>query len=183
MVVFLFICAVCLELVYILLFILTIKRPGFRFWPPPKAASWQFFLAWFMASVVAVFFLFLGLLDYNSAFLPHLLMRLPFALVIFLAANAIGIWCETVFGFRSTLGLGDKLVTNGPYKYTRNPQYICDSLSILGFMILVNSWMVWVIGALGIVLNLLAPLTEEPWLAERFGQEYLDYQNKVPRFF
>jgi len=136
MAVYLFISAVCLELIYTLLFILTIRRPGFRFWPPPKAFSWQFFLAWLMAGVVGAFCLFLGLLDYNSGFLPHILLRLPFAPVFSLVGTAIGCWGAAVFNLRSTLGLGKRLVTRGPYQFTRNPQCLCDSLNALGFMML-----------------------------------------------
>lgn len=49
-------------------------------------------------------------------------------------------------------------------------------------MILTNSWMVGLIGILGVALNLLAPFTEEPWLTERFGDAYLAYKRRVPRF-
>jgi protein-S-isoprenylcysteine O-methyltransferase Ste14 len=173
---------VLLEIVYISLFILTIKLPGFRFWPPPSARSWQFFVAWFMAALVAVNFLFLGLADLNSFILPHFWLRLPFALVLFLPASAIGFWAFVTFGLRATIGLGDDLITGGPYRYSRNPQYIGDSLNIIGYMVLTNSWMVCVIGTLGVVLNILAPLTEEPWLEKRFGDRYLEYKRRVPRF-
>jgi protein-S-isoprenylcysteine O-methyltransferase Ste14 len=43
-------------------------------------------------------------------------------------------------------------------------------------------WMVWVIVILGVVLNLLAPLIEEAWLEERFGERYLAYKRRAPRF-
>ena len=82
----------------------------------------------------------------------------------------------------NNLKVGDRLIIRGPYLYSRNPQYIGDSLTILGFIVLTNSWMVAVVGFLGIFLNYLAPLTEEPWLAERFGEAYLDYKARVPRF-
>jgi protein-S-isoprenylcysteine O-methyltransferase Ste14 len=49
-------------------------------------------------------------------------------------------------------------------------------------MILTNSWMVWVLGTLGVLLNLLAPFTEGTWHEERFGGSYLAYKRKVPRF-
>jgi protein-S-isoprenylcysteine O-methyltransferase Ste14 len=49
-------------------------------------------------------------------------------------------------------------------------------------MLLANSWMVWLIGALGVLLNIMAPFTEEPWLKERFGEEYWPYKTRVPRF-
>jgi protein-S-isoprenylcysteine O-methyltransferase Ste14 len=178
-----FLTALLLELIYILLFLLTIWRPPFRFWPPPSARSWQFFAAWLMASVVTVNYFFLGLLDFDSAFLPDLKVRFPVAMMFFIIGMAIGSWSGSVFGFRAVLGLGNRLVTRGPYRYTRNPQYIGDCLLALGYMIFTNSWMVVVIGVLGIILNLMAPFTEESWLEERFGDSYRDYKRRVPRFF
>jgi protein-S-isoprenylcysteine O-methyltransferase Ste14 len=182
MTLFLFLTALLLELIYTLLFILTIRLPGFRFWPPPSARSWQFFSAWLMASIVFVNFFFLGLLDFDSAFLPDFKIRFPIAMIFFIIGVFIGSWGGAVFGFRATLGLGNSLVTRGPYRYTRNPQYIGDSLNALGYMIFTNSWMVGVIGILGVILNLLAPFTEEPWLEERYGEDYREYKRHVPRF-
>ena len=49
---------VALELIYLVLFILTIKLPNFRFLPSPKPRSWQFFAVWLIASVVVVNALF-----------------------------------------------------------------------------------------------------------------------------
>ncbi len=175
--------AILVELIYLLLFLLTLKRPGLHFWPPPRLWSWQFFAAWLLAGYVGLVFLLLGVLDLNSGFLPGIWLRLPFVLALFLCAWIIGAWTATVFGLRHTLGLGTRLVTGGPYRYTRNPQYICDSLQILGYMLLTNSWMVWIIGALGVLLNVMAPRVEEPWLEERFGDEYRAYKRRVPRFF
>lgn len=178
----LFFIALVLELFYVLMFTLTIRLDNFRFWPPPSHRSWQFFVSWFVVGLVAANFFFVGLLDFDSFFLPHFRLRFPFALVLFCSGAAIGFWGSTTFGLRATLGLGDKLVTNGPYQYSRNPQYIGDSLNIMGYMVLTNSWMVWIIGILGVVLNILAPFTEEPWLEEQFGKEYLEYKRRVPRF-
>ena len=84
---------------------------------------------------------------------------------------------------RATIGLGDRLITNGPYRYSRNPQYLSDSVSIFAYMIFTNSVFVWILGVLGIVLNILAPFTEEPWLEEKFGPAYLEYKRQVPRYF
>jgi protein-S-isoprenylcysteine O-methyltransferase Ste14 len=178
----LFLIALILEILYGLLFVLTVKVPGFRFWPPPSWRSWQFFVSWFLLLVVANAFLFLGLFDLDSFWLPHFGVRLPVALALFVLASILGIWIYTIFPIHATLGMKGRLVTRGPYSYSRNPQYISDSLSILGYMVLTNSWMVWVLGILGVILNIMAPFTEEPWLEERFGDEYRAYKSAVPRF-
>jgi protein-S-isoprenylcysteine O-methyltransferase Ste14 len=178
----LFITALVLELIYLLLFALTIRARGFRFWPPPSHRSWQLYTSWLLAGIVAVSFLFLGGLDFESFWLPSFWVRLPAAIILFTLASLIGIWIYAVFPLRATMGLGDRLITTGPYRYSRNPQYVSDSLSILGYMILTNSWMVWVIGALGVLLNIMAPFTEESWLEERFGEQYQEYKAQVRRF-
>jgi protein-S-isoprenylcysteine O-methyltransferase Ste14 len=177
----LFVNAIVFELLYLLIFILTIKLPNFRFWPPPSHRSWQFFVSWLLAGLVAVNFLFVGLLDFDSFILHHRL-RFPIALVLFIFSSVIGFWSFSTLGLRATIGLGDELVTGGPYQYSRNPQYLGDSLNIIGYMILTNSWMVWTIGILGVILNLLASFTEEPWLEEKFGASYLAYKRIVPRY-
>lgn len=174
--------ALVMEIVYLGLFVATIKRPPFRFWPPPSARSWQFFAAWIMACLVLVEFAFLGVLDYDSFILPGLRQRLPIAIAIFVVGCAIGGWGSFGFPLKATIGLGDRLITTGAYRYTRNPQYIGDSLNIIGYFVLTNSWMVGVVGLLGVTLNLLAPFTEEPWLEARFGSQYLDYKRQVARF-
>jgi protein-S-isoprenylcysteine O-methyltransferase Ste14 len=178
----LFSVALAFELVYLLMFVLTIRGRGFRFWPPPSPRSWQFFASWFLALVVGAVFFFLGLLDYGSLGSAGLWLRLPVALIFFSLSTAIGIWTYAVFPFRATLGLGNRLITGGPYRYSRNPEYIGDSLAIVGYMILTGSALAWVIGGLGVILTLLAPFTEEPWLEERFGDEYRAYKARVPRF-
>jgi len=173
---------VTLELIYLALFILTIKLPNFRFWPPPKPRSWQFFSAWLIASIVIMNTLLLGLFDFDSFIFPHLTQRLWWAIGFAAVGFVIGAWSWSTFGLRNTIGVAHKLITHGAYKYWRNPQYISDSLSAIGYMIFVNSWMVCIVGWLGIFLNLLAPDTEESWLEEQYGEAYRRYKREVPRF-
>jgi protein-S-isoprenylcysteine O-methyltransferase Ste14 len=127
-------------------------------------------------------FLLLGILDFDSFILPHLKQRLPFALCIFAIGSGIGSWAFLTFGLKNTIGIDSKLITHGPYRFSRNPQYMGDSMNILGYLVLSNSIMVLIIGILGISLNLLAPLLEEPWLEEQYEEDYLEYKRKVPRF-
>jgi protein-S-isoprenylcysteine O-methyltransferase Ste14 len=174
--------ALVMEIIYLGLFVATIKRPPFRFWPPPSARSWQFFAAWIMACLVLVEFAFLGLLDFDSFFLPALRPRLPIAIAIFVVGCSIGGWGSFRFPLKTTIGFGDRLITTGVYRFSRNPQYIGDSLNIIGYFVLTNSWMVGIVGLLGVMLNVLAPFCEEPWLEARYGSQYLEYKGRVPRF-
>jgi protein-S-isoprenylcysteine O-methyltransferase Ste14 len=173
--------SIAIEVIYLVLFVITIWHPDFRFWPPPSHRSWQFFASWLLAALVLVGFFFIGLLDFNSSIL-HAWLRFPFGLLLHIFGSIIGSWSFSTFGLRSTIGLGDELITKGPYQYSRNPQYIGDILHIIGFMMITNSWMNWIIGVLGIILNLLAPFTEEPWLEKKYGEAYLEYRKNVPRF-
>jgi protein-S-isoprenylcysteine O-methyltransferase Ste14 len=170
------------EVFYISMFLLTIKSLEFRFWPPPSARSWQFFVSWIVAALVAVLYLFLGFLDFASFILPDFWDRFPIALVFLTAGGMLGTWASLSFPFRTTIGLGKRLITKGPYRYSRNPQYLGDSLLIIGYFFLANSWRVGVISFVGVALNILAVFTEEPWLEERFGDAYREYERRVHRF-
>jgi hypothetical protein len=52
-------------------------------------------------------------------------------------------WGCAVLGAKSTIGLAGGLITDGPYRFTRKPQYIGDILIAVGFVLIVNSWLVF----------------------------------------
>ncbi|MBU0518859.1 isoprenylcysteine carboxylmethyltransferase family protein, partial [bacterium] len=76
-----------------------------------------------------------------------------------------------------------KLVTDGLYRYTRNPMQTGLYGVLIGFSILFQSP-----GALLFTCLWMALMTlwlvkiEEPEMALRLGQEYLDYKKRVPRW-
>jgi protein-S-isoprenylcysteine O-methyltransferase Ste14 len=67
-----------------------------------------------------------------------LLWRLPCAIIMFGAALVIGIICKRQFDRRNTTWLPMEpkkttvLVTDGIYRYTRNPMYLAGTLFLLG---------------------------------------------------
>ena len=75
------------------------------------------------------------------------------------------------------------LVTEGMYRYSRNPMY-------LGLLLLTFSSTIWFGTWLGLILNimfiflinLLQIIPEEEALQEIFGEEYADYKKKVRRW-
>ena len=78
----------------------------------------------------------------------------------------------------------DKLVTDGPFRYRRNPIYMGDAMLFLGFAQLTgNIWFAIFMPVFLIAVYFLAVLPEERHLEERFGQTYLDYKESTRRWF
>lgn len=76
-----------------------------------------------------------------------------------------------------------KLVTNGLYRYTRNPMYV-------GLLIILTGYAIW-LGSLSPffllplfywLITTQQILPEEKILERKFGQEYLDYKKRVKRW-
>lgn len=76
----------------------------------------------------------------------------------------------------------ETMLADGPYRRTRNPLYLGTLLHTVGVSILMPpSGAIFAIVLLWIFQFRLA-LAEEPFLAARFGQPYVDYIARVPRF-
>jgi protein-S-isoprenylcysteine O-methyltransferase Ste14 len=75
-----------------------------------------------------------------------------------------------------------KLVTEGPFRYRRNPIYLADMLILLGIAELIrNFWLVLLTPVLGILVTWLAILPEERHLEARFGDAYREYKERTRR--
>ncbi|MDR3574109.1 MAG: isoprenylcysteine carboxylmethyltransferase family protein [Anaerolineaceae bacterium] len=76
------------------------------------------------------------------------------------------------------------LVVSGPYRITRNPIYLAMSLVVSGLSFLFGE--IWALLLLPVVLLVLdhgVVQGEESYLEQKFGVDYLDYKNRVPRWF
>ena len=97
-------------------------------------------------------------------------------------------------GYSGTTTRGDhvtapRLVTAGPYAHTRNPLYIGNLITALGFSIAFtgrmrprNRALLTALG-IGTMLAVYATIVphEESYLADTFGDDYADYGLRVPR--
>ena len=75
-----------------------------------------------------------------------------------------------------------KLTVSGPYRWSRNPQYVGYFLFLLGFAL--NDWSLWCLAALLVVaisLHLLV-LVEEEHLRRAFGEQYVAFYREIPRY-
>ncbi len=75
------------------------------------------------------------------------------------------------------------LVTTGPYAYTRNPLYFSGTILLIGWTLLLRLTFFLILTMLFLVMFGFAIKWEEKELAERFGEEYLLYKERVPLFF
>jgi protein-S-isoprenylcysteine O-methyltransferase Ste14 len=75
------------------------------------------------------------------------------------------------------------LVTNGPYRFTRNPMYLGMTLVYVGIAVWAQA--IWAFVYLPLVLLAVSRSVidrEERYLAQRFGEPYLQYRAKVRRW-
>lgn len=75
------------------------------------------------------------------------------------------------------------IVTTGPFKYTRNPMYLGFITMLIGTAILLGTVSpVFVIPIFFILVQKQFILREEKWMEDWFGQPYLEYKKKTPRW-
>jgi protein-S-isoprenylcysteine O-methyltransferase Ste14 len=75
------------------------------------------------------------------------------------------------------------LVTNGPYRYSRNPMYLSLVLVYVGLALWLDVFWVFVlVPAVIILVQYLAIVREERYLERKFGQKYLRYKSCVRRW-
>ena len=75
-----------------------------------------------------------------------------------------------------------ELTLSGPYRWSRNPQYIGWLLFLFGWTL--NDWSWWCLAALLVVavsLHLLV-LVEEEHLRRVFGEPYIEFCKRIPRY-
>lgn len=77
-----------------------------------------------------------------------------------------------------------KLVTTGPFSITRNPLYIANIVIFTGYAVLSKAW-VCIIPALFLtwLMYHFIVLHEERLLERSFGEKYVEYGKRVPRWW
>ena len=127
---------------------------------------------------------------------PDLDSPLPIGLATIgglLIAGGVAMLFWTVYLFdrvgKGTLGVGEvmgqpiNLVVRGPYRHVRNPMISGVLAILLGEAALFASgWLLLWFAIFFAVLATVIQVWEEPHLAERFGDEYVDYRRNVPRW-
>jgi protein-S-isoprenylcysteine O-methyltransferase Ste14 len=102
---------------------------------------------------------------------------------ILLAGSCIYFFLKTK-GTPVPLNPPPKLITDGPYAYSRNPMITGLVLIFFGIGVFHNSvCLTFIISPLFLILNFFELKNiEEPELEKRLGNEYLEYKKSVPMF-
>jgi len=113
------------------------------------------------------------------------------AAALFLVSLALGILRTCRLGPAVMLGVPQlsaqdrpgTLITDGIYSHLRHPRYVEAGLGLLAVALFANYLSVYIIAAAYLPIVYLVVLLEERELRDRFGEQYEQYANRVPRFF
>ncbi len=141
-------------------------------------------------TLMGTFLLCLMLLVPNLVLEYATIYRIPSSplsyLGVFLAISGLGLCLLGIIQFDSVAKVlclePGKLTVSGIYRWSRNPQYVGWFLFLLGFTL--TDWSLWCLAVLlvvGISLHLLV-LVEEDHLKRVFGEPYVEFCNRVPRY-
>ena len=77
-----------------------------------------------------------------------------------------------------------RLLTNGPYRLSRNPMYVAWSTIHLGIGFSSNSvWIIVLLPLVALYTHFVDVIKEERILVDKFGDEYAMYLKRVRRYF
>jgi protein-S-isoprenylcysteine O-methyltransferase Ste14 len=101
--------------------------------------------------------------------------------------SGLSIWALATFrGARTSISPNrpaSRLVTQGPFRLSRNPMYLGLSVVYLGVTLLVNSlWILLLFPLVIALLHLTVIRREERYLAATFGIAYDEYRRRIRRW-
>jgi len=103
-----------------------------------------------------------------------------------LAGLLLLLWSLISFGESFRVGIDtehpDKLITSGVFAYSRNPIYVAFAMILLGQFLIFPNWILLVYLGAGTWLFHRQVLREEEYLKHHYGQEYLEYSQRVRRY-
>lgn len=155
--------------------------PGFE--SPPSRLPWPPML---YGAALGLGFLAGFLVPLGMPFLPDLL-RIVLGGGLLAVAFILEVWAFYVLMEAKTTVLphrsSDALVTEGPFRYSRNPIYLGNTMLLMGFgMLMSNPWLIVTALAALLAVTKLAIEPEEAHLEERFGEEFTAYRQRTRRW-
>ena len=163
------------------LLLLTVFSSSIKLWPTPSAKSWQHYTFW------PLFRGGLGLTLLYAILTAHWpqdgeALRFLIGMICVVIGFGFTIYGYFDLGIENTYGADEGLVTKGLYRYSRNPQYVASILGFFGTALANGEIHAVILCGLAILVYVIMPFTEEPWLQRAYGDVYLAYKERTPRF-
>ena len=76
----------------------------------------------------------------------------------------------------------DKPFTKGPYRYSRHPYYVAQTLIFLSIPIASASWVFLILTVIMGIFHLVYAPAEEQYCLKRYGKDYKEYMDRTPRW-
>ncbi len=114
-----------------------------------------------------------------SIYLAWLGIFLVFPGILFIVIGYVSLGKYTKFGLPTN---ESKLITNGIYKYSRNPMYVGLFLMVIGSVLYFPHWILIVCIIITFILHHQITLAEEKFLRNAFGKEWEEYKTISKRY-
>ena len=126
---------------------------------------------------------FLPIHPISLSLIPRVIVGCIFILISgYFAASAFVVLIKNKTSFDTSKST-TKIVTDGSFRFSRNPLYLSLLLLLFGIAVLMFSiWLFFTIPILYILFLFKAVKPEESYLSQKFGEEYLEYSAKVRRW-
>lgn len=154
-----------------------------------KKKWWRFFITIPAAAIIYVPLLLVWLEFHNLPIVNFSWLKYALAFVVLWAGVVLVMWAYIVLirdgGTTIELQIPTtKLVKNGPYHYIRNPMAVGIALILIGEALYFSSLyiLIWSLIVIEVMVYYITHV-EEYKLANRFGQEYINYKMDVGKWF
>lgn len=149
------------------------RKPYFIL-PAPLVYVAFFLLAWVLSSIWP------WPLPENPWTLFFGWMAIDASVLLMLWTAWLMLWRKTTL---NPYGKPQQLLTEGPFRVTRNPIYVADTLFYMGVALLFADAWVWLfLPVVLIAVSFGVIRHEERLLMQHFGDDYRNYMNKVRRW-
>ncbi|HDP25207.1 MAG TPA: isoprenylcysteine carboxylmethyltransferase family protein [Deltaproteobacteria bacterium] len=130
-------------------------------------------------ALIVPFYLFAIFFEHGDVEIPMLIY--PLGIILFAFGLFLRIWAQVHLHYR--LKAHKKLTLTGPYVYVRNPIYIGNTFILAGITVLAGLlWFVPVMVLACAFTYHMTVLYEEGHLKRKYGQGYIEFLEKVPRW-
>jgi protein-S-isoprenylcysteine O-methyltransferase Ste14 len=155
---------------------------SFRLWPTPPQRGWQNYTFWPLFRGGLTLTLIYAALTAHWPQQPFETLQFIVGLLLLAAGFSVTIYGYFDLGLENTYGADHGLVTKGLYRYSRNPQYVASIIGYFGTALANGGANAAILCGLAILVYVVMPFTEEPWLQQAYGDPYVAYKAKTPRF-